>query len=769
MPTHAVLYLLGPSGSQPPAQDNGLESSHIPKAYSRWQEESIALDGQSSHLCMRALRDTLIQRLVEAYKQDNASKDSADAAKTKTSQAPVETGSTTQTTTATVVLPTTPGVQVGERTVPVAPHPSDQVTPSSHSPREGGSTVDQLRSSLRQVADALAQTVAAVRTTREQLLGGREEEGGGADVSEREEGMEESTVLSSPPPPPLGGHPPPPPPLSSGSPRSTAMTQPTAVDRPPLMAASVSPPAPPPLVTTPITQPAMLSTFNGSQESAAATLASTDPSDPLHTFLSAMVGAPAPPLPGSGSTISSQASPLSGTGSVLSSLATPLSGTGSILSSLAASLSGTGSVLSSLATPLSGTGSVLSTDTSATYTAVTTPTTATPILTTSPRLPVFTQLQQSDSDSAQLQSSAHAPSAIPVIQEGMELVPAADSSLAVPPGTVAVPPGTTPSTVAGNFASQMSLFFTQNQTQEMDARTRSAHLAEELARVMSQLVPTSASSSSAYSSLSLQAPPSSGGLTNSAGEMVAGQSPSPSDTLAPLLMSSLQMPSSIATPQQSTESVSTMVTGTLTPLLDTLMQGSPQSPSSPRTTGTSPRSIGALSTPRTTGTSPRSIGAPRSPRTSGTSPRTAGAPRSPRTTGTSPVSAASRATSTPAQRMMAVLAPSGTVEVPVTSSSTPRLSPAVGTAPTTPPTTTQHEGGASVQATHSLSHIDPGFLAALPDGIRQEVMAQHEREQRLLRAQQEANFMSTISPEFLAALPPNIQEEVSPVPTMCSA
>lgn len=57
--------------------------------------------------------------------------------------------------------------------------------------------------------------------------------------------------------------------------------------------------------------------------------------------------------------------------------------------------------------------------------------------------------------------------------------------------------------------------------------------------------------------------------------------------------------------------------------------------------------------------------------------------------------------------------------------------------------------------------IDPTFLAALPDSIRLEVMAQHEREQRLLRAQREASFMSSISPEFLAALPPNIQEEVS--------
>jgi len=62
-----------------------------------------------------------------------------------------------------------------------------------------------------------------------------------------------------------------------------------------------------------------------------------------------------------------------------------------------------------------------------------------------------------------------------------------------------------------------------------------------------------------------------------------------------------------------------------------------------------------------------------------------------------------------------------------------------------------------------MTPIDPTFLEALPDSIRQEVVAQHEREQRLLRARQETSFSSSISPEFLAALPPNIQEEVSAI------
>lgn len=82
------------------------------------------------------------------------------------------------------------------------------------------------------------------------------------------------------------------------------------------------------------------------------------------------------------------------------------------------------------------------------------------------------------------------------------------------------------------------------------------------------------------------------------------------------------------------------------------------------------------------------------------------------------------------------------------------------------PTQAEGQGGDGAQATASseqnqLPEIDPSFLAALPDSIRQEVLAQHEREQRRLRAQREgASLASTISPEFLAALPLNIQEEV---------
>ena len=66
--------------------------------------------------------------------------------------------------------------------------------------------------------------------------------------------------------------------------------------------------------------------------------------------------------------------------------------------------------------------------------------------------------------------------------------------------------------------------------------------------------------------------------------------------------------------------------------------------------------------------------------------------------------------------------------------------------------------------------VDPSFLAALPEHIRQEVIGEQIRLQRLQRRAQEAQApqpqeggSSTnmeVNAEFLAALPPAIQEEV---------
>ena len=54
--------------------------------------------------------------------------------------------------------------------------------------------------------------------------------------------------------------------------------------------------------------------------------------------------------------------------------------------------------------------------------------------------------------------------------------------------------------------------------------------------------------------------------------------------------------------------------------------------------------------------------------------------------------------------------------------------------------------------------IDPTFLEALPDDMREEVLNQHFREQRASRVEQPTE--SQISPEFLDALPPEIRAEI---------
>ena len=64
--------------------------------------------------------------------------------------------------------------------------------------------------------------------------------------------------------------------------------------------------------------------------------------------------------------------------------------------------------------------------------------------------------------------------------------------------------------------------------------------------------------------------------------------------------------------------------------------------------------------------------------------------------------------------------------------------------------------------------LDPSFLAALPENIRQEVIADHLRLQRIQQRTREQQSAVTpggmeVNPEFLAALPPNIQEEVSTI------
>lgn len=76
---------------------------------------------------------------------------------------------------------------------------------------------------------------------------------------------------------------------------------------------------------------------------------------------------------------------------------------------------------------------------------------------------------------------------------------------------------------------------------------------------------------------------------------------------------------------------------------------------------------------------------------------------------------------------------------------------------------------AQIDGTQIPDGIDPSFLAALPEEMRAEVIAEHLRIQRMqertrlqqqVAVQNEQQAVAEVNPEFLAALPPSIQEEV---------
>lgn len=175
--------------------DDGLESTTIPSTFSRWEEESAAIDGHMPHLVMRVLREDILSTWIDAYEKENGPKDDQNNRSGSTStgagtENDVSSGQVQSSQGESSGSGSGEGASVGTQqqqqqqppqgdTTPgtiTVPNPSDEATPSSHSPRDQNSVVDQLRSGLRQVADALAQTVAAVRSTREQLLQSRESE-----------------------------------------------------------------------------------------------------------------------------------------------------------------------------------------------------------------------------------------------------------------------------------------------------------------------------------------------------------------------------------------------------------------------------------------------------------------------------------------------------------------------------------------------------------------------------------------------------------------
>lgn len=714
------------------------------------------MDGQVTHLCMSVLKEGILEHLLKIYEQENNPKDST-AAKTGSSS------------------------EAGQRSSLLSvPHPSDQATPSS--PR-GCNTVDQLQSSLRQVADALAQTVAAVQNSQEHPVHGT---GTRPQEMENEDGGEEEEVQFSEepenptlPPPPLP--PPPPPPLPDQnvppsscvnldpaslvlpitedtlSGESDVMTTPTAIQ--PLTSHTTSssavslPPGPPqthspslettttttttvssfslptPLFTqsTSVAQAQRSSTasttttagvsaqaasnFDGSQESARAMLEQTDPQDPLYTFLSAYVGAP-PPTSGS---VGASSPATSGAHTTQSLQSTPLQST---------------------------------------------PATSVPPPVSPTRLPVFTRMQ-SPSDPATVGS-------IPLSQPTMDLTrpPTATYHRLYPTSHISAPVTTAPSSstaplstsqdivsLAENIASQVTSFFQSNPLNALDssapssapsleqAASLTSSLAQELSRTVSQLAPTSSSGEVGGANLFPQLMPTTS---------VAGQSsPSPSDTLAPLI-SSLQMPTLPVT----TAAEEGTTTGTV---------------SAPRVAGGTDRPTGGQAT---TSHARDGVVAEETVRVSVIAGRpwpevgeifeqgrVEGSEGSlepvPSSTGNVCVSS-TEAVTTQAGSTTVSAPTSGeqrsqdsAMEEGTTADTSSGVATATdSTASTVPPTLQQLP-----------ETIDEEFLAALPDHIQQEVLAQHAREQRARQARQEG-FSTSISPEFLSALPPNIQEEV---------
>ncbi len=670
--------------------------------------------------------------------------------------------------------------------VPVVPHPSDQATPAS--PRDTTETVDQLRSSLRQVADALAQTVAAVRSTREQLLEGRngaealptssevdmerEVVGGGGDqhmaegegsraVGEGEVRMETSEASLAP----SSSEDPATPqrsvpeliPFRSSTPRAASTTSshaPTNLVSPPTTTVTSTPPptTATPTLTAPSSVPIM-ATFDGSQESARATLASTNPEDPLYTFLSAVAGAPAPPLPEASLSPPPDSLPRS-----LSSPRLPVFAQFQSPSTLSRTTTSSEDPTEprqlQLQQPQASHSFSHGTSIPMSVIQDTRNLVPVPSATTAPAGVVVTETQQhlpgiestpSASSGATLVSSNDSEAATNTaalvesiasqvtnfFMQGSEppqdtnLPPYAAASAVIPP-----PPSTTAATEFANAVAQaelaqelaraaIKLMSTTDTTQPADAAE-------------SQLEPTTTTTAlvSSLSSPSVIVP----AITSS-----IGQSPSPSDTLAPLI-SSLQLPTA---------------------------GGSSQAEASPPTQPTTEER--AIQQQATTGdVEIISVQVEVQGQEHPVGGSDLAAELASERTRDGVIVAAGSLEPSIQQPQGDMLTSTGlsqrTGQTSLSGREVTRQSGSVAESGG-PSASVSGEGGATASAGVSSEgvqpsqEIDPAFLAALPDSIRQEVLAQHERERRT-RTRRQEDFHSSISPEFLAALPPNIQEEV---------
>ncbi len=231
-------------------------------------------------------------------------------------------------------------------------------------------------------------------------------------------------------------------------------------------------------------------------------------------------------------------------------------------------------------------------------------------------------------------------------------------------------------TNTADLASQLSSFFAQNPVTSSTSSASSSTLTQDFVRAIDSLAPLSSTSESPATSTQQAT------LSSSSNQPL--QSPSPSDTLAPLLLSNLQLPSGVS-----------------------IAHDHPHTSTSQRAS-------------------------------------------------TAPVT-----TSTPQQGTSSSI-PTNMLTPTTITTATGSGSLSIAASNTTPAEVE------SSQTSENSSSIDPTFLAALPLSIRQEVLAQHRREQRASQPvaaveQQEVEppFQSSISPEFLSALPSNIQTEVS--------
>ena len=630
---------LAPPTTTPTIPSDSPESTYIPNPITRWKEESQALDGHTAHVCIGGLRPLILHKLTENLREREKATHSEAPSSSKTEEPKVADPEP---------VPSTREEErpSSEQQVPV-PNPSDEATPSTATPRNGSRSVEQLHSSLRAVADALAQTVAEMSNGRYREEGATNEQGSSdidpllADLVNRHTVENHVTTASS--------HV-----TDQPTPHVTSGDGHVTTSHPTLYGSPSHPRS--------VTGIPDLSSFDGSQDSARAMLSQINPNDPLYTFLSAVARAPTPPLP------ESQSEP--------------------------ANLSA--------APPIAPPTSSLSSSSSAS------------------RLPVFAQLLPSNEQANPLTSLAGQST---VVTSSSEATPT--TAMASGPASSQIPTSNFADALARELSNRLSPLFTSIAPPFSSAD----HLA---------------TPSSSASPMVTIVPPH---LTTMAS--VSTGSPSPSDTLAPL-MSSLQMPPhSLAPPPPHTqfnppdlivpdeEGLVQRVAVRATFVVPPPVRLSSSSSSSEVQSSSAEGGIGSSCTLGGTG------GITSNDNTSQTHlMQLEGAPSS---------SSFNEATTT---------------SVIVSPETTPIITVISNTAPLPPSASSSTEGVAPVQA-ELPDGIDPTFLAALPDTIRQEVLAQYEREQRNSRRGNASGVggatsssVQSINPEVLAALPPDIQEEV---------